>query len=164
MNAKPLDLAAMQAICDAASETVRLEAIASGQMLPVWDDLRGVVDIDPNSVGPFVGGMAGASDEQHPPILNMQDPTVIKMIALATNRGFITYLEINALMPAVEVTSEQIEDVMALFSQLGVDVIEDEPVQLADVVGDFYQKRRTGFAAGRVRAEELQGVTRMRAR
>jgi hypothetical protein len=47
MNAKPLDLAALQAICDAVGETVRQEAIATGTLLPVWDDARGVVDIDP---------------------------------------------------------------------------------------------------------------------
>jgi hypothetical protein len=47
MNVKPLDLAALQAICDAVGETVRQEAIASGALLPVWDDARGVVDIDP---------------------------------------------------------------------------------------------------------------------
>ena len=47
MNAKPLDLAALQAICEAVGETVRQEAIASGKLLPVWDDVRGVVDIDP---------------------------------------------------------------------------------------------------------------------
>jgi hypothetical protein len=49
MNAKPFDLAAMQATCDAAGEAVRQEAIASGQTLPVWDDVRGVIEIDPET-------------------------------------------------------------------------------------------------------------------
>jgi hypothetical protein len=47
MNAKPLDLAALQAICEAAGETIRQEAIAAGTLLPVWDDVRGVIEIDP---------------------------------------------------------------------------------------------------------------------
>jgi hypothetical protein len=47
MTAKPFDLAAMQAVCEAAGEFVRQEAITSGQTLPVWDDVRGVIEIDP---------------------------------------------------------------------------------------------------------------------
>jgi hypothetical protein len=46
-DAKSLDLAALQAICKAAGETVRQEAIASGTLLPIWDDARGVIEIDP---------------------------------------------------------------------------------------------------------------------
>jgi hypothetical protein len=55
-NTEPIDLGAMRAICDAAIEAVRLQPVPSGQILPVCDDLHGVIDIDPNSVGPFVGG------------------------------------------------------------------------------------------------------------
>src|SRR5690606_647085 len=41
-------------------------------------------------------------------------------------RGYITYDELNAVLPPEQVTSEQIEDVMAMLSEMGINVIEGE--------------------------------------
>jgi RNA polymerase primary sigma factor len=64
--------------------------------------------------------------ERDAPILDLSDAAVKKLIKLAKSRGWVTYDEINAVLPSEEVTSEQIEDVMALFSEMGVNVVEQE--------------------------------------
>lgn len=66
------------------------------------------------------------------PLLDMSDDSVKKLIKLAKKRGYITMDEINAVLPSEEVTSEQIEDTMAMFSDMGINVIEDEEEVEAD--------------------------------
>jgi RNA polymerase primary sigma factor len=51
---------------------------------------------------------------------------VKRLIKTAKSRGYVTYDQLNAVLPAEEVTSEQIEDVMAMFSEMGVNVVEQE--------------------------------------
>ena len=60
------------------------------------------------------------------PMLDMSQAAVKKMIAQAKQRGYITYDELNEVMPADQVNSEQIEDVMAMLSEMGINVIEAE--------------------------------------
>lgn len=49
-----------------------------------------------------------------------------KLIAKAKIQGFITLSDVNALLPEGSVTSEQIEDIMGIFSDLGIRVIDKE--------------------------------------
>ncbi len=65
------------------------------------------------------GGPAG-------PVLDMSQADVKRMVAKAKTRGFITYDELNRVLPSDQFSSEQIEDVMALLSEMGVTVVEDE--------------------------------------
>ncbi|KAA6204386.1 MAG: RNA polymerase sigma factor RpoD [Candidatus Tokpelaia sp.] len=60
------------------------------------------------------------------PLLDLSDAAVRKMIKLARKRGYVTMDELNAVLPSAEVTSEQIEDTMAMLSDMGINVIEDE--------------------------------------
>jgi len=60
------------------------------------------------------------------PMLDMSQAAVKKMIATAKARGYITYDELNEVMPPEQVTSEQIEDVMAMLSEMGINVIESD--------------------------------------
>jgi RNA polymerase primary sigma factor len=48
------------------------------------------------------------------------------MIKVAKKRGYVTMDELNAVMPSEEVTSEQIEDTMAMLSDMGINVVEDD--------------------------------------
>ena len=59
-------------------------------------------------------------------MLDMSQTAVKKMIALAKARGYITYDELNQFMPADQVSSEQIEDVMAMLSEMGINIVEGE--------------------------------------
>ncbi|MEM9641501.1 MAG: RNA polymerase sigma factor RpoD [Pseudomonadota bacterium] len=62
-------------------------------------------------------------------MLDMSQGAVKKMIAQAKARGYITYDELNEVMPADQVNSEQIEDVMAMLSEMGINVIEAEEAE-----------------------------------
>ena len=66
------------------------------------------------------------------PLLDLSDAAVKKMIKSAKKRGFVTYDELNAVMPSQEVGSEQIEDVLAMLSEMGINVIETDEVEEAD--------------------------------
>jgi len=60
------------------------------------------------------------------PLLDMSQAAVRKMIAQAKERGYITYDELNEFMPADQVSSEQIEDIMSMLSEMGINVTEGE--------------------------------------
>ncbi|HVL20980.1 MAG TPA: RNA polymerase sigma factor region1.1 domain-containing protein, partial [Amaricoccus sp.] len=60
------------------------------------------------------------------PMLDMSQAAVKKMIATAKARGYITYDELNEVLPPDQVTSEQIEDVMSMLSEMGINVIDAE--------------------------------------
>ncbi len=60
------------------------------------------------------------------PMLDMSQADVKKMITKAKAKGYITYDELNRVLPSDQFSSEQIDDVMSLLSEMGVNVVEDE--------------------------------------
>jgi RNA polymerase primary sigma factor len=60
------------------------------------------------------------------PLLDLSDAAVKKMIKQAKKRGYVTYEQLNAVMPSEEVTSEQIEDILAMLNEMGINVVETE--------------------------------------
>ena len=60
------------------------------------------------------------------PLLDTMAAAVKKMVARGRERGFVTYDEINAVLPPDQVSSEQIEDTLALLSEQGINVVESE--------------------------------------
>ncbi len=69
---------------------------------------------------------AAETPDQPLPLLDLSDAAVKKLIRTAKKRGYVTHDEINAVLPSEEVNSEQIEDVLAMFSEMGVNVVETE--------------------------------------
>ena len=70
------------------------------------------------------------TDEQEADLaLDMSQAAVKKMIAEARERGYITYDQLNNVLPPDQVSSEQIEDVMSMLSEMGINIIEDEDVE-----------------------------------
>src|SRR5437763_5112250 len=63
------------------------------------------------------------------PLLDLSDAAVKKLIRTAKKRGYVTVDQINAVLPSEEVNSEQIEDVLAMFSEMGVNVVETEETE-----------------------------------
>ncbi|MEX6723533.1 RNA polymerase sigma factor RpoD [Parapedomonas caeni] len=62
------------------------------------------------------------------PLIDMNEASVKRMIARAKERGYITYDELNANLPQESMSSEQIEDIMSLLSEMGINVIDgDDP-------------------------------------
>ena len=51
---------------------------------------------------------------------------VKKMIAKGKERGYVTYDELNAALPQDTSSSEQIEDTMAMLSEMGINIVESE--------------------------------------
>src|SRR3979411_3405711 len=60
------------------------------------------------------------------PLLDLSDAAVKKLIRNAKKRGYVTHDQINSVLPSDEVNSEQIEGVLALFNEMGVNLIESE--------------------------------------
>ena len=63
------------------------------------------------------------------PVLDLSDAAVKKMIKQAKKRGYVTYEQLNAVMPSEEVTSEKIEDVLAMMNEMGINVVENEEAE-----------------------------------
>ncbi|MCC6946474.1 MAG: RNA polymerase sigma factor RpoD, partial [Bradyrhizobiaceae bacterium] len=66
------------------------------------------------------------------PLLDLSDAAVKKMIKGAKKRGYVTYDQLNAVMPSEEVNSEKIEDVLSMLSDMGINVVESEEAEEAD--------------------------------
>src|SRR5262249_15949337 len=60
------------------------------------------------------------------PLLDLSDAVIKKLIQTAKKRGYVTHDQINSVLRSEEVNSEQIEDVLAMFSEMGVNVVETE--------------------------------------
>ena len=67
-----------------------------------------------------------SADQDAEVSLDMSQAAVKKMIAQARERGYITYDQLNQVLPPEQVSSEQIEDVMSMLSEMGINIIEDE--------------------------------------
>ncbi|MFG1422913.1 RNA polymerase sigma factor RpoD [Roseixanthobacter liquoris] len=66
------------------------------------------------------------NDSPDGPLLDLSDAAVRKMIKNAKRRGYVTYEQLNEVMPSEEVTSEQIEDTLAMLNDMGINVVEAE--------------------------------------
>ncbi len=72
--------------------------------------------------------------------LDMSQAAVKKMIADAKERGYITYDQLNTVLPPEQVSSEQIEDVMSMLSEMGINIIEDDEAEEgAEPVGELVE-------------------------
>ncbi len=60
------------------------------------------------------------------PLIDLNEASIKKLIARAKRRGVITYDELNEALPQDQMTSEQIEDVMAAISEMGVNIVETD--------------------------------------
>ncbi len=66
------------------------------------------------------------------PLLDSTNQNIKKLIQKAKERGYITYDELNAALPPEEMSSEQIEDVMSMLSEMGINVVEAEEQEEAE--------------------------------
>ena len=73
------------------------------------------------------------TDDQETEVsLDMSQAQIKRMIAEARDRGYITYDQLNTVLPPDQVSSEQIEDVMSMLSEMGINIIEDDEVEDED--------------------------------
>jgi RNA polymerase primary sigma factor len=67
-----------------------------------------------------------AQDGGDAPLIDLNEAAVKKLVARAKKRGYITYDELNEALPPDQMSSEQIEDVMAAINEMGVNIVENE--------------------------------------
>ena len=70
------------------------------------------------------------------PLLDLSDDAVKKMIKAAKKRGYVTMDELNEVLPSDQVDPDRIEDIMAMLSEMGINVVEDEDAEEATTETD----------------------------
>ena len=88
------------------------------------------------------------------PLIDASNQAIKKMVARAKERGYVTYDELNEVLPQDQVSSEQIEDTMAMLSEMGVNVIEGDEAEDASSGEDKADKPPAPVAV--VKAEETE--------
>src|SRR3984885_14553610 len=79
---------------------------------------------------PLVAGdTATAEQDVESTLVDVTTVAVKRLIAKGKERGYITFDELNAILPPDQNSSEQIEDVMANFSEMGIQVVESEETE-----------------------------------
>ena len=102
--------------------------------------------------------------EKDSPLLDLSDAAVKRFIKTAKTRGYVTYDELNAVLPSEEVSSEQIEDTMSMLSDMGITVVESEDQEEAAAPADAAEDNSEEEEQSRaVTAPQLPAVTTTRA-
>jgi RNA polymerase primary sigma factor len=70
------------------------------------------------------------------PLLDLSDAAVKKMIKQAKKRGFVTFDQLNEVLPSDTTSPEQIEDIMSMLSDMGINVTEAEDADSEDEKDD----------------------------
>ncbi len=103
-----------------------------------------------------------ASETLDSPVLDLLDAAVKRLIKSAKARGYVTYDEINEVMPPEEVSPDQIEDIMTMFSDLGVNVVDADEVEetaAAEPLDEEEEDRQSPQAHLPVKQERSTEVT-----
>ncbi|MEI4194432.1 RNA polymerase sigma factor RpoD [Roseovarius sp. E0-M6] len=85
--------------------------------------------------------------------LDMSQAAIKKMIGDAREKGYITYDQLNQVLPPDQVSSEQIEDVMSMLSEMGINIIEaddvEEEEQKVTAIAEIGKKGELALGAGK---------------
>ena len=76
-------------------------------------------------------------------LIDMSNRDVKKMIKAAKSQGFVTYEQLNKVTSAESLTSEQIEDVMSMLSEMGINVIENDEDEQSNEITPTNKKTKT---------------------
>ena len=71
-----------------------------------------------------MGEKEGPETPPENPLFELTDAVVKKLIRSANERGYVTHNQLDALLSSDELKSEQIEEILAKFSEMGVNVVE----------------------------------------
>ncbi|WP_299281103.1 RNA polymerase sigma factor RpoD [uncultured Tateyamaria sp.] len=110
---------------------------------------------------------AKTDDHDNEHSLDMSQAAVKKMIGEAREKGYITYDQLNTVLPPDQVSSEQIEDVMSMLSEMGINIIEDEEAEeeeqkgSTDVVATEGTRDLTLGATGQEKLDRTDDPVRM---
>jgi RNA polymerase primary sigma factor len=97
-----------------------------------------------------------ASEGHETPLLDLSDVAVKELIRGAKRRGFVTHDQINALLASEEVNSEQIENIMAALSEMGISVIETTDARIEENAAADEEPEEQEEAGGENELVEVQ--------
>jgi len=69
---------------------------------------------------------AADAPERDSPLLDLSDQAVKRLLKTAKAKGYVTLDQLNSVLPSEEVSSDQIEDLYAMLSDMGITVVETE--------------------------------------
>ncbi|MBR2536382.1 MAG: RNA polymerase sigma factor RpoD [Hyphomicrobium sp.] len=72
---------------------------------------------------------AADAPERDSPLLDLSDQAVKKLLKSAKAKGYVTLDQLNAVLPSEEVSSDQIEDIYAMLSDMGINVVETDDAE-----------------------------------
>ena len=72
---------------------------------------------------------AAEAPERDSPLLDLSDQAVKKLLKSAKAKGYVTLDQLNAVLPSEEVSSDQIEDIYAMLSDMGINVVETDDAE-----------------------------------
>ncbi|MDX2263378.1 MAG: RNA polymerase sigma factor RpoD [Hyphomicrobiales bacterium] len=101
---------------------------------------------------------AASETTQDSPLLDMSDQAVKRLIKLGKTRGYVTHDEINEVLPSEEVTSEQIEDILSMFSDIGVNVVDVEEADEAGSVPEIAEDEDEGASISQLPVKQEKSL------
>ncbi|MHA1113610.1 MAG: RNA polymerase sigma factor region1.1 domain-containing protein, partial [Alphaproteobacteria bacterium] len=99
----------------------------------------------------------GAEDSAAPeqPLIGSTAAAFKKLLAKGKQRGYLTFDELNAVLPQDKVSSEQIEDLMATLSEMGINVVEAEDAEDGAAAPAAATNASDGEASGNVADSDI---------
>jgi RNA polymerase primary sigma factor len=91
---------------------------------------------------------------------DMSQAAVKKMIGEARVKGYITYDQLNSVLPPDQVSSEQIEDVMSMLSEMGINIIEAEEAEEEEKSGNTAVVEMNGARGVTIGSSETEKLDR----
>jgi RNA polymerase primary sigma factor len=91
------------------------------------------------------------------PLMDAMNAAVRKMLAKAKERGYVTVDELNAVLPQEQMSSEQIEDIMAMLNDMGINVVENDDSEEGEdePQAEAESEEEEGKAAGNLNDSEV---------
>src|SRR5260221_11968951 len=96
-----------------------------------------------------------SQEEADSPLLDNVATAIKKLVARGKERGYITYDELNSALPGDQVSSEQIEDTMAMLSELGINLVEGDEGEEPDAATGEESSDGETRAGGNVDDEDI---------
>jgi len=101
-------------------------------------------------------GTEGPENSTDRPVLDLSDAAVKELIRAAKRRGYVTHDQINTLLSSEEVNSEQIESILAMFSEIGINVSETKEARLEEEVAASEEPEEEDGTEGKNEVLEIQ--------
>src|SRR5512132_3944005 len=77
-----------------------------------------------------------ASDHSGQPVERKNMKEVKKLIDLGKEKGYLTYDDVNDMLPAEVVSPDQIDDVMSIFGEMDIEVVDSNQRVTLGTAGD----------------------------